>query len=32
MKQTHKNEFYINIGFSVFIIVLTIAFFKEYVF
>lgn len=32
MKQKHKNEFYINIGFSVFIIVLTLAFFKEYVF
>jgi hypothetical protein len=32
MKQTHKNEFYINIGFSIFIIVLTLAFLKEYVF
>jgi hypothetical protein len=32
MKQTYKNEFYINIGFSIFIIVLTLAFFKEFVF
>jgi uncharacterized membrane protein (Fun14 family) len=32
MKQKLNKEFYINTGFAVFIFVLTLAFFKEYVF
>jgi hypothetical protein len=32
MKEKNKIDFYINIGFSIFIFVLTLNFLKEYVF